>query len=339
MSTRKPVVETLSEHKAAIIIAVVIIAGGSIGTYFVIDALTAQNPEIITLATTTSTDNSGLLDYLLPYFTEATGIRVSVVSVGTGQAITTAKNGDADVILVHARSKEDDFVNESLGVNGIPYGIHRTCIMYNDFIIVGHSSNPAELQPGDSITTVMTKLKNGMTEGNTTFYSRDDDSGTHTKELALWANISWNPESVGSTYYSQMGDGMGAILLAAYEDSGDRGYTLVDRGTWLAFNDTYITLNVLGESIGGEEVLLNPYGAIAVNPILHSHVKYLSVLRFIGFLTSDYGQALINSFTKNGEILFQPAFGKCDSTHGCTTTNDEIAIWTPYQAEYATLSI
>jgi tungstate transport system substrate-binding protein len=335
MSTRKPIVETLSEHKTAIILAVVIIAGSSIGIYFVIDSLNAQNPERIVLATTTSTYDSGLLDYILPKFTAATGIQVTVVSVGTGTAIQYGKDGNADVILVHARSREDDFVNASVGVNNISYGVHRTCVMYNDFIIVGHSDNPAELQTDDNITSVMTKLRNGMEDGNTTFYSRGDTSGTHSKEMLLWANISWNPTSVGSVFYSEMGAGMAATLLATYEDSDDRGYTLVDKGTWLSLNDTYTTLNILAESIVGEDMLLNPYGVIAVNPMLHSHVKYISVCRFIAFLTSDYGQALINSHTRNGEVLFQPAFGKCDIIYKCPTTEEESHFWTTLQTEYA----
>ena len=137
MSTRKPLKQLINEHKTTVILALIIVAGGSIGTYFTIDYLNAQNPEKITLATTTSTYDSGLLDYLLPKFTEQTGIQIKVLSVGTGTAIQYGKDGNADVILVHSRSREDDFINVSLGVNGLPYGIHRACIMFNDFIIVG----------------------------------------------------------------------------------------------------------------------------------------------------------------------------------------------------------
>ncbi|MFX1600871.1 MAG: substrate-binding domain-containing protein [Promethearchaeota archaeon] len=341
MSSRKSLKTILSEHKTAVILAVVIIAGGSIGVYFVVDYLNAQNPENITLATTTSTYDSGLLDYLLPKFTEQTGIQIKVLSVGTGTAIQYGKDGNADVILVHSRPREDAFVNASLGDNGIPYGIYRACIMFNDFIIVGHSSNPANLLLGDNITTVMTKLKDAMDTGNMTFYSRGDDSGTHSKEKALWAEIgvvaatewSGQPEK-----YTETGQGMAATLLMTYEDV-DEGYTLVDRGTWLSFNDTYTSLNILAESVVGEDLLLNPYGAIPVNPILHPHVKYLSACRFVGFLTSPYGQALIDAYKKNNAVLFHANFGTCDSSCSCSTTNDEIAIWTPFQAEFAGLTI
>jgi len=344
MSSRKLLITTLNEHKKVILIAALVIVGGSIGSYFAIDYLNAQNPEKITLATTTSTYDSGLLDYLLPKFTEQTGIQIKVLSVGTGTAIQYGKDGNADVILVHSRSREDDFVNESLGVDGIPYGLHRACIMYNDFIIVGDSSNPANLLPGDNITTVMTKLMDAIDTGNMTFYSRGDNSGTHSKEKELWAQIGivaatrWAGQP---DRYTETGQGMAATLLMTYEDNNPahEGYTLVDRGTWLTFNDTYVSLKILAESVVGEDFLLNPYGAIPVNPILHPHVKYLSACRFIGFLTSPYGQELINAYKKNYAILFHSNFGLCDSTTSCSTTDDEIAIWIPFQAEFIGLMI
>ena len=344
MSTRKSLKLILSEHKTVIILAFIIIAGGSIGTYFVIDYLNAQNPEKITLATTTSTYDSGLLDFLLPKFTEQTGIQIKVLSLGTGTAIQYGKDGNVDVILVHSRSREDDFVNASLGNDGIPYGIHRACVMYNDFIIVGHSSNPANLLPGDNITTVMTKLRDAMDTSNMTFYSRGDDSGTHSKEKELWAEIGivaatrWS--GLDNTY-AETGQGMAATLLMTYEDvnPAHEGYTLVDRGTWLSFNDTYTSLNILAESVVGEDFLLNPYGVIPVNPVLYPHVKYLSTCRFIGFLTSPYGQELINTYKKNNAVLFHANFGSCNSSIRCGTTVAEIAIWTPFQSEFIGLTV
>ncbi|MHA2391000.1 MAG: substrate-binding domain-containing protein [Promethearchaeota archaeon] len=344
MSSRKPLKNVLSEHKTAVILALVIIAGGSIGTYFAIDYLNAQNPERITLATTTSTYDSGLLDYLLLKFTEQTGIQVKVLSVGTGTAIQYGKDGNADVILVHSRSREDDFINASLGVGGLSYGIHRACIMFNDFIIVGHSSNPADLQIGDNISVVMSKLRNAIDTGNMTFYSRGDNSGTHSKEKELWAEIGviaatrWSGQP---DKYTETGQGMAATLLMTYEDieSAHEGYALVDRGTWLSFNDTYTSLNILAESVMGEDKLLNPYGAIPVNPVLHPHVKFLSACRFVGFLTSTYGQELIDSYTKNNAVLFHSSFGTCNSSTNCPTVDNEIAIWTPFQAEYVGLTV
>ncbi len=344
MISRKTLKMKLSEYRTTVLLALIIIAGGSIGTFFAIDYLNAQNPEKITLATTTSTYDSGLLDYLLPKFTEQTGIQIKVLSVGTGTAIQYGKDGNADVILVHSRSREDDFINVSLGVAGVPYGIHRACIMFNDFIIVGHFSNPANLQTGDNITTVMTKLRDAIDIGNMTFYSRGDNSGTHSKEKALWAEIGIIVETRWAGQpdkYTETGQGMATTLLMTWEDddAAHEGYTIVDRGTWLSFNNTYTSLNVLPEFIIGEDLLLNPYGFIPVNPVLHPHVKYLSVSRFIGFLTSPYGQALINAYRKNNAVLFHASFGICDVNSSCTTTDDEIAIWTPFQAEFAGLTV
>ncbi|MHA2398510.1 MAG: substrate-binding domain-containing protein [Promethearchaeota archaeon] len=344
MSSRKPFKEAILEHKTTLLIALIIIAGGSIGTFFALDYLNAQDPEKITLATTTSTYDSGLLDYLLPEFTKQTGIQVKVLSVGTGTAIQYGKDGNADIILVHSRSREDDFVNSSLGVEGLSYGIHRACVMFNDFILVGHISNPADLQPGDNITTVMTKLEDAINVGNMTFYSRGDNSGTHSKEKALWAEIGVAPDVLWTAQpdkYTETGQGMASTLLMTYEDDevAHEGYTLVDRGTWLSFNGTYTSLVILAESAIGEDKLLNPYGVIPVNPVLHPHVKYLAASRFVGFLTSKYGQDLINSYKKNNAVLFQGSFGLCNNNYSCATTDNEIAYWTPFQAEFAGLSI
>lgn len=340
MSMNRSIKHVISEHKTAFMIAFLIIMGGSAGTYFIMDYLNAQNPNQITLATTTSTYDSGLLDYLLPKFTQETGVKVRVLSVGTGQAIAYGQSGDTDVILVHSRPREDAFVNDS--GEKIPYGIHRACIMYNDFIIIGDISNPADLQLSDNITTVMIKLKNAMDSGNVTFYSRGDGSGTHSKELSLWALIGINPENYWFTEpdkYAETGSGMATTLLLTYEDVNDanKGYTLIDRGTWLTFNNSYTTLKVLKESNGGEEILLNPYGFIPVNPERHPHVKYKAVLRLGGFLTSVYGQNLIDNFRKSNEILFHANFGFCNETLSCSTTNEEVTFWTANQIEFEDL--
>jgi len=335
MSKRRTLKTIFSEHKIAFFFIIILIIGGSFGTFFVLDLLVAQNPTQIKLATTTSTYDSGLLDYLLPEFTQKTGIEVSVLSVGTGQALLYGGSGDVDVILVHSRSREDAFVNDSDGQT--PYGIKRACVMYNDFIIVGHESNPADLLPDDNITIVITKLKEGIDSGNSTFYSRGDSSGTYSKELSLWSLISVIPEVnwFGQPEkYSETGQGMATTLQMTDQDANNQGYTLIDRGTWLSFNDTYTSLKILGESVVGEDNLLNPYGVIPVNPNLHSQVKYSSVSRFVGFLTSDYGQNLINSYTKNGEKLFHAAFGICNTTHNCATTEEEGYFWAVFQQEF-----
>ena len=335
MSERRALKTIISEHKAAFLIMFILVLGGFFGTFFILDLLSARNPNRITLATTTSTYDSGLLDYLLQEFTQKTGIEVSILSVGTGQALGYGENGDVDVILVHSRSREDAFVNDTDGQT--PFGINRACVMYNDYIIVGDENNPAELLPNDNITTVMTKLKYSIDAGNTTFYSRGDGSGTYSKEISLWSFIGVTPdiEWFGEPdKYTETGQGMAATLQMTYQDANNQGYTLIDRGTWLTFNDTYTILQILAESVVGEDNLLNPYGVIPVNLDLHPQVKYNSVLRFVGFLTSDYGQNLINTYTKNGETLFHAAFGICNSTHNCPTTEEEISFWTIYQQEF-----
>ncbi|MHA1438448.1 MAG: substrate-binding domain-containing protein [Promethearchaeota archaeon] len=273
----------------------------------------------LVLATTTSTYDSGLLDYLLPVFEEKTGIEVDVLSVGTGQALEIAKKGDADVLLVHAREKEDDFIDEG-------YGVHRACIMYNDFIIVGPQSDPALIK-NENITNTMTKLKNSGDAGTIEFYSRGDESGTHTKELELWDEINFTPDPKTDDWYIETGAGMADTLLMANENDG---YTLIDRGTWLSLRDN-VDLILLVE---GEKILLNPYGAIAVNPEKHTNIKFENAREFISFLTSEEGQTLIGDFKKDGEILFHPCFGICDKTHDCPTRDEEVEYWSQYNGNY-----
>lgn len=307
------------EKKAIGVLALIFTA---IGTSVTIGAIyeynTSQNRII--LATTTSTYDSGLLEYLIPTFSANTGIGVDVLSVGTGQAIATAKAGNADVLLVHARSREDDFVAEG-------YGIHRACIMYNDFVIVGPTSDPASIQGETSIESAMTKLKNAGNAGTIKFYSRGDSSGTYSKEVALWALIGFIPNAATNTWYLETGSGMGTTLTVTNENDG---YTLIDRGTWLSAKEN-VDLTLLVE---GPEVLLNPYGAILVNPEMFPHIKESHANSFIAFLVSEEGQNLIDEFRKNNEVLFHPAFGICDDTHSCSTTHEEVQYWQTFNGGY-----
>jgi len=281
------------------------------------DILYSKNRII--LATTTSTYDSGLLDYLLPTFEKKSGISVDILSVGTGYALETGRRGDADVLLVHSRASEDEFVS-----NG--YGIHRACIMYNDFIIIGPSSDPASIQ-GENASVAMTNLKSAGELGLIKFYSRGDGSGTNSKELSLWDLINHTPNSGIDGWYYETGAGMGNTLIVADENSG---YTLIDRGTWLSTKDS-ANLILLVE---GEEILLNPYGAILVNPEIHLSVKYDLALEFVAFLTSKEGQELIGSYKLNNEILFFPSFGHCNETYGCSTTDIEIEFWREHNGNY-----
>ena len=306
-----------SKKRKALIIASTLLIATVIGTYTVLEY--AQSQHRIILATTTSTYDSGLLDYILPVFERRYRITVEVLSVGTGQAIETGENGDADVLLVHAREKEDDFVDDD-------YGEHRVCVMYNDFIIVGPESDPAGINKVNT-SGAMTKLKRAGDHGLIRFYSRGDDSGTHNKELDLWDLIGFSPDTSKHDWYFETGSGMGNTLTLTNDNDG---YTLVDKGTWISRKDKVR----LTDLVYGEEILLNPYGAILVNPEKNPAVKYEHAETFISFLVSEEGQELIEDFRKNGEILFKPAYGICDETHSCPTTNDEVDYWEDYNGGY-----
>jgi len=306
-----------SKTRKALIFISVVLFTGFIGTYTVLEYVHSQNRII--LATTTSTYDSGLLDYLLPVFERRYKITVDVISVGTGEAIVAGKNGDADVLLVHERESEDQFVEDD-------YGVNRACVMYNDFIIIGPTSDTAGIK-NTNITGAMSKLKNAGDLGKIKFYSRGDNSGTHIKELKLWKLIGFTPDPSTDEWYYETGTGMGDTLSVT---NNNKGYTLIDRGTWLSRKEK---VNLIDLIYGGE-ILLNPYGAIAINPDKHPNVKYDHAITFISFLVSEEGQELIKDYRKEGEILFYPCFGICDQTHGCDTTNEEIKFWKNYNGGY-----
>ncbi|MBT3305652.1 MAG: solute-binding protein, partial [Alphaproteobacteria bacterium] len=215
----------------------------------------ATEEKFITLVGTTSTDNSGLYGKILPLFTAKTGIKVRVVSVGTGRAINIAKNGDADVLLVHHRPSEEKFVTEG-------YGVKRYDIMYNDFIIVGPGNDPAGIKGLKSVVDGLARIA----ETKNFFVSRGDDSGTHKKELSIWKIAGVNATKASGQWYREAGAGMGATLNTA---SAMPAYTLSDRGTWLKFENRG-GLRLLAEN---DPLLLNPYGVILINPKRHPHVK------------------------------------------------------------------
>lgn len=244
-------------------------------------------PVNLKLATTTSTENSGLLGILLPPFEERYNIKVDVIAVGTGAAIQLGENGDVDVVLVHARAAEDKMVEEG-------YGVNRRDVMHNDFIIVGPPDDLAGIKGEKDAALALTKIANS--EKQVFFVSRGDKSGTHIKELELWQSAGIEPQG---EWYLEIGQGMEAALLVADER---QGYVLTDRGTYLATKDK-IELVILSE---GDPRLFNPYGIIAVNPAVHPHVKYMEAMQLIAWMTSLEGQKIIGEYKQQGEVLFFP---------------------------------
>jgi len=243
------------------------------------------SPIHLKLATTTSTENSGLLEVLLPPFEEKFDVKVDVIAVGTGQAIKLGENGDVDILFVHAREAEDKFIQDGHGVN-------RRDVMFNDFIILGPSNDPAEIGSESSVILVFKRIS----DRKAYFVSRGDDSGTHKKEKDLWQNAKISPEG---EWYMEIGQGMGTTLQVADER---QAYVLCDRGTFLAYKHK-IDLIVLFE---GDPLLFNPYGIMAVNPASYPQVKYIEAMQLIAWLTSVEGQKVIEGYKKEGEILFHP---------------------------------
>ena len=241
------------------------------------------------LSTTTSTENSGLLYELLPPIEKQFNVKVDVISVGTGKALELGKNGDADVVLVHARNLEDQFVADGFGVN-------RRDVMHNDFIIIGPTADPAGIGKAKTAAEAL-KL---ISKKKSSFVSRGDKSGTHNKELSLWNTAKTKPSG---SWYIESGRGMGDVLIMAHEKGA---YTLTDRGTYLAFQkDGKINLPILFE---GDPTLFNPYGIIAVNPERHPSVNYVMAMAVIGWVTSPAGQKIIAEYGKEkyGAPLFYP---------------------------------
>ncbi len=248
----------------------------------------ASDAKFITVQSTTSTQNSGLFDFILPVFKKQTGINVRVVAVGTGQALKNGRNGDGDVLFVHAKSAEEQFI-----VGG--YGVKRFDVMYNDFVIVGPASDPARLAETKNIFSALKKISTSKS----LFASRGDNSGTHKKELQLWTKTGLDPTLQSGTWYRETGSGMGATLNVAV---GMGAYTMTDRATWIAFENKG-QMKVLSE---GDPLLFNQYGVMLVNPKKHPHVKAELGEKFISWLTDEKGQATIAAYKLKGKQLFFP---------------------------------
>ncbi|MHA1529863.1 MAG: substrate-binding domain-containing protein [Alphaproteobacteria bacterium] len=244
--------------------------------------------EFIIVQSTTSTQNSGLYDVLLPQFTAQSGTEVRVVAVGTGQAIKNAGNCDGDVLLVHAKSAEEAFVAGG-------FGVARSDVMYNDFIIVGPPADPAGVVGSSDVLAALTAIKAAAAP----FASRGDDSGTNKKEMALWQAAGVDPTTDSGGWYRETGSGMGATLNVAV---GMGAYTMTDRATWIAFGNK----GDFAIMVEGDAAMFNQYGVILVNPERCPNVKAAAGQRFIGWILSDEGQAAIAAYRRDGQQLFFP---------------------------------
>jgi tungstate transport system substrate-binding protein len=245
----------------------------------------AEDMQRIRLATTTSTDNSGLLAVLHPVFEEKNSIKVDTIAVGTGKALRLGTNGDVDVVMVHAPGAEKKFIAEGSGIERLP-------VMHNDFVLLGPKADPADVKNAPSLSEALQRI--AKSESN--FVSRGDDSGTHKKEKLLWKDAAIEPKG---SWYLAAGQGMGAVLQMS---NNKAAYTLSDRGTYLAYKDK-VKLKIAFE---GAPKQLNPYHVILVNPKKHPHVKTELAQRYVDFIRSAEGQAIIANFKINGELLFHP---------------------------------
>jgi tungstate transport system substrate-binding protein len=252
-------------------------------------ALPAQGQDkSIVVASTTSTEQSGLFGHILPTFTKQTGIAVKVVALGTGQALDVGRRGDADVVFVHDRVAEDKFVAEG-------YGVDRRDVMYNDFVLIGPKADPAKVAGGKDVAAAL----KAIAAAKAPFVSRGDKSGTHAAELRYFKDAGVDPNEGKGTWYRETGSGMGPALNTA---SAMNAYILADRGTWLAFKNR----GELGLVVEGDRKMFNPYGVILVNPAKHAHVKQAEGRAFMDWLVSAEGQAAIASYKVGGEQLFFP---------------------------------
>ncbi len=252
--------------------------------------VTAADKNIVRLATTTSTENSGLLGYLLPKFEKTCICKVRVISVGTGKALKLSEDGNVDVVLVHAREAEDAFMAAG-------HGVDRRDVMYNDFILIGPNNDPAKIRGEKDVISAMKKIAMSKSK----FVSRGDESGTHIMEKSYWKAADIKPEEINqSRWYFSAGQGMGEVLAMSGEM---RAYTMTDRGTYIVYRER-IGLPILVE---GNPPMFNPYGIIAVNPKKYPDVNYKGATALINWITSKEGQQEIASFKVEGEQLFIPS--------------------------------
>jgi len=296
----------LAKKIAAVLALGIVIWGG----FLVYEYTGPWVRQDLVLSTTTSTFDTGLLDHLIPVFQKEYKVEVRILSKGTGESIEIAKRGDADVVLVHSRSLEEEFVNQG-------YGIHRVGVMYNDFIIIGPKEDPVGIRNTTNASYAFQRIFEAGARGDAIFISRADKSGTNIKELSLWAKIGVNPSNRTFRWYLEAGAGMGTVLRMTNEKGA---YTLTDRATWLTFEDQLSNLSVMTQ---GDVWLLNPYAVIPVNHEKFPQRNFRMAVALAKFLISDEGQELIGNFKKEGETLFLPIARNYAKAHELGFPNQE----------------
>jgi len=299
----------------AVVAVAAIVIGGAVGY-----VLMTQDDEVksLRLATTTSTYDSGLLDYILPVFENKSGCKVDVIAVGSGQAIRLGTDGDVDVLLVHSPAAEKDFVAAG-------YGESRTLVMYNNFVIVGPSGDPLDTKNSKNASDAFKKIYDNGTAGLAKFVSRADDSGTYSKELTFWSTLGYNKSQVEvfpSSWYIQSGQGMGAVLDMSEELDA---YTLSDDATLYQRMSENIIPH-LNMTYSGDSALFNQYSVIPVNSSIHTHVNHIVALAFKDWLVSEAGQELIASYEKYGHQLFFPNATPQTASIGSHSTSGAMGI-------------
>ncbi len=296
--------------KPSMILVAVIILVVVVASVFAYEQYVNSQKSIILLATTTSTYDSGLLDYLIPEFESKYNAEVHVTSVGTGEAIERGKRGDADLVMVHSKKLELEFINST-------YGIHRVGVMYNDFLIIGPKNDPAGIDDLTNATEAFERISDTGAEGNAIFVSRADKSGTNTLELSIWSKVGISPSNETHEWYLEAGAGMGTVLRMSNEKGA---YTLTDRATWTSYKNELTNMAIL---VQGDKILLNPYAVILVNPEKYPRRNYKGALTFAKFMISEEGQTLIGGFTKEGEVLFNPIARNIESAQNLGFPNQE----------------
>ena len=275
---------------------------------------TSTTRSRLVIATTTSTVDSGLLDYLKPYFDKRFDADMTWLYLGTGQAIAVASRGDADILLVHDREKEDAFLASGNGT-------HRATVMYNDFVIIGPANDPANIRGAGCAVKAFKRIAEAGGSGKTLFVSRGDNSGTHALEMKIWSAAGLEPRERG--WYMEAGQGMSSTIRISSEK---QAYTLSDRGTWVKLKSALgeaLRLQILFE---GDKTLLNPYGLILLNPVKYPKINSELAEKFFLFMVSKEGQRLIESYRVAGEQIFFPAFGKAEDI-GLPSEEEEVRYW------------